>query len=277
MFSCGISGECFLSNPGRMAFQELGLKRCRATVASAGCPKFLSDRKWAQLSVFPPGFFIAGGVKLAMVQVAQWHCKFIADLASQSFGLCEAQMMGMDGPAPADEAREPGHIAKVAGIPKTLNFTSEQLALVYMRTLGCAGRRFFEWVDVRPGRSGGLVKRFSIRCRLRKVGYWFGKRILVGPLDRTPLERLALRSLGGQIDFETLRWKIADGSDVLRHRGCLRRAIDRSDCQRSRALAWWRRSLQLWQRIHERVPEMRQSPRRYPNLLLQPFDHQLGQ
>ena len=96
-----------------------------------------------------------------MVQIAQWHCEFIADLASQSFGLGEAQMMGMDGLAPADEARKPGHIAKVARIPKTLNFTSKQLALVYTRTLCCACRRFFEWVDVRPGRSRRLRQVFQ--------------------------------------------------------------------------------------------------------------------
>ena len=110
--------------------QERSLKRCRAAVASAGCPKFLSDRKRAQLLLLPPGLLIAAGVKLAMVQIAQRNGEFIADFATQSFGLGEAQMMGMDGLSPTDEARKPGNIAKMARIPKTLNFTSEQLALV---------------------------------------------------------------------------------------------------------------------------------------------------
>jgi hypothetical protein len=38
-----------------------------------------------------------------------------------------------DGYASTGEARKPGNLAKVAGIPKTLDFTSEQFALVYAR------------------------------------------------------------------------------------------------------------------------------------------------
>jgi hypothetical protein len=42
----------------------------------------LGDRKRAQLFLFPPGFFVVAGVKLAMVQVAQGNGEFIADPAA---------------------------------------------------------------------------------------------------------------------------------------------------------------------------------------------------
>jgi hypothetical protein len=85
----------------------------------------LGDRKWAQLLLFPPGFLIAAGMKLAMVQIAQGDGKLIAHFASQSLGLSEAQMMGMDGLASTDETRKPGNIAEMPWIPEALHLTSK--------------------------------------------------------------------------------------------------------------------------------------------------------
>jgi hypothetical protein len=76
-FSIFVLGDC------RMPSQELGLKRGCATVVSAGCPKFLGDRKRAQLLLFPPGLLIAAAVKLAMVEIAQGDGELISHICAR--------------------------------------------------------------------------------------------------------------------------------------------------------------------------------------------------
>jgi hypothetical protein len=72
--------------------------------------------------------------------------------APEGLRLSEAQMVSMERLASTDEARKSGNIAKMPGIPKTLDFTAEQFALVEARGLGCPGWCFFEGVGVRPRR-----------------------------------------------------------------------------------------------------------------------------
>ncbi len=53
----------------------------------------------------PPVRFLTGAVQFAMVCPAQWDRELVADLEAETAGLREAQMVGIAGLAPANEAR----------------------------------------------------------------------------------------------------------------------------------------------------------------------------
>jgi hypothetical protein len=77
---------------------------------------------WVNSGCPPPSGFIAVPVNLAMVSLAQWDNKLIADLAAQSPALGKTQMMSVRGAAATNQARTLGHIADVVAISNTTRF-----------------------------------------------------------------------------------------------------------------------------------------------------------
>src|SRR5580704_17628126 len=67
---------------------------------------------------------------LAMMSSTQWHGELIADLAAESPGLGEAQMMRVSGAATADKTRLLGNMADMLSIADTTRLGQEQRALV---------------------------------------------------------------------------------------------------------------------------------------------------
>ena len=66
-----------------------------------------------------PVRFLTGAVQFAMVCPAQWDREFVADLEAETAGLRKAQMMGIAGLAPANEARLFGHEPQVGLVENT--------------------------------------------------------------------------------------------------------------------------------------------------------------
>src|SRR5271154_2047107 len=81
-------------------------------------------------SFFPPCGFIATEMSLAVVTPAQWHGEFVADLARQRTVLREAQMMGIRGPAAANQTGLFGHEPDVVPVTNPARFGMGQQALV---------------------------------------------------------------------------------------------------------------------------------------------------
>ena len=59
--------------------------------------------------VIPPVSFVAAAMHLAMMSAAQWHRKFIADLAPQRPRLRKAKMVNISRTAAANQARLLGY------------------------------------------------------------------------------------------------------------------------------------------------------------------------
>lgn len=80
-------------------------------------PKFAGDRKRIDIEIQPPGDFVAGLMKLAVMDATQWHGEFIADFSPHCARLCKAQMMGIGGCAPTNQARLCCNKSQVGRIP----------------------------------------------------------------------------------------------------------------------------------------------------------------
>ena len=88
-------------------------------------------------SIFPPCGFIATAMDLAMMASAQRHRELIADLTAECAVLREAQMMGICGPAPANQTRLSGHQLDVLLVTKAARLGMHQLTLVDAVSSGC--------------------------------------------------------------------------------------------------------------------------------------------
>ena len=80
--------------------------------------------------LFPPRGFIATAMDLAVVATAQRHGELIAHFSPERAVLREPQMMGIGGPAAADQARLFGHELDVGLVTKAARLGMDQLALV---------------------------------------------------------------------------------------------------------------------------------------------------
>jgi len=85
-------------------------------------PKRASRRHRVNSGCPPPRAFIAATMDLAMVPSTQGHGKLITDLAAESPGLGEAQMMRVRRPASADKTRLFGDIADMIAITDATRF-----------------------------------------------------------------------------------------------------------------------------------------------------------
>ena len=80
---------------------------------------------------FPPGLFGSAIVQSAMVQVAEGHDPFVADLTSKRPRLGKAEMMRLAWCPSADEAGEGGHVFEVLAVPNSLRCGDCEHALVH--------------------------------------------------------------------------------------------------------------------------------------------------
>jgi len=60
-------------------------------------PKPFGDGEGVYAHVVPPGSFVAGVVKLAMMGAAEWDGELVADLAAERLLLGKADMMRVGG------------------------------------------------------------------------------------------------------------------------------------------------------------------------------------
>ena len=86
----------------------------------------------------PPCGFIATAMDLTMMAAAQRHGEFVADFSPECAVLGEPQMMGIGGPATANQTRLFGHELDVVPVTKAARLRMDQLALV-----DAVGRRMF--------------------------------------------------------------------------------------------------------------------------------------
>ena len=85
-------------------------------------PEVLCHLDRRNLNIGPPRHFVAMAVQFPMMFTAEWHGKFVADLASERSRLGKFEMMGIARRALADQAglrchkREMGLVALAAGL-----------------------------------------------------------------------------------------------------------------------------------------------------------------
>ena len=77
---------------------------------------------------------------LTVVAAAQRHGELIAHFSPESAVLREPQMMGIGGPAAANQTRLFGHEPDVASVTKAARLGMDQLALVDAVGHGCSPR-----------------------------------------------------------------------------------------------------------------------------------------
>jgi hypothetical protein len=83
-------------------------------LAQTGFPPELSgDLDGIDALRLPPGDLIAGAMQVTVMDAAERHRELIAHFAAQRARLHEAQMMGIAGLAPTDQAGLPGHVAQM--------------------------------------------------------------------------------------------------------------------------------------------------------------------
>ena len=70
----------------------------------------------------PPGAFVAGSVEFVVMAVAQRHGELVRDFEAHGARLCKAEMVGVRGPAPADETRLAGDEGEMRLIAQPLVF-----------------------------------------------------------------------------------------------------------------------------------------------------------
>jgi hypothetical protein len=78
----------------------------------------------------PPGAFIAGVVKLAMMGAAERNGKLVADLAAKRLWLGEADVVRVGGEGATDKAWLRGDVAEMLFVPDAARFAEGQGALV---------------------------------------------------------------------------------------------------------------------------------------------------
>ena len=84
----------------------------------------------------PPGPFVTRAMDVVMVRVANWDRKFVGDLERHATGLREAQMMGLSGPASADQTGLTGDERQVVAIADPFVFR-DQIRFRRIRTDVC--------------------------------------------------------------------------------------------------------------------------------------------
>jgi len=80
--------------------------------------------------MLPPGPLVAYSVKRLVVEGTERHDPLVADLAPQGPGLGEAQVMGLAGRPPADQAGLVPHEPQVLFIPDSSRSVDRQRCLV---------------------------------------------------------------------------------------------------------------------------------------------------
>jgi hypothetical protein len=101
-------------------------------------------------SIFPPCGFVATAMGLAMMAPTQRHGELIADLAAERAVLREAQVMGVCGPAAANQTRLFAHEPDVLLVSVSARLGMGQPALVDAVGSGCLGGPDWLWL----GRCG---------------------------------------------------------------------------------------------------------------------------
>src|SRR5205814_1434633 len=93
-------------------------------------PESTRDGDRVDAGVLPPGRLVADVVHQPVMDAAERHCELVADLAPERARLHVAQMMGVGGPAAADEARLLGDVTQVLTVAKASRHRNSQHALV---------------------------------------------------------------------------------------------------------------------------------------------------
>ena len=93
-------------------------------------PELARQADGLEICFGPPVRFLTGAVQFAMVCPAQWDREFVADLEAETAGLRKAQMMGIAGLAPANEARLFGHEPQVGLVTQATRHWDCKHALV---------------------------------------------------------------------------------------------------------------------------------------------------
>src|SRR5262249_52820256 len=104
---CGSIGSGALSSRLRLnpSFIETGM-----------LPELTGDLDWIDASLLPPGVFVAGAMRGAVMRAAQRDGKFIAGFAAERARLHKSDVMRVRGFAAAQQARLLHHKAKVVPI-----------------------------------------------------------------------------------------------------------------------------------------------------------------
>jgi hypothetical protein len=83
---------------GNRHIWRFGRRRlCGVSTAPRLSPEAVGDGEGVDAHVVPPSSFVAGVVKFAMMGAAERYGEFVADLASERFRLCEADVMRVGG------------------------------------------------------------------------------------------------------------------------------------------------------------------------------------
>jgi hypothetical protein len=85
---------------------------------------------WIDTSLAPPCSFIAVGMNFTMVTAAERDGEFIADFAAECAALGEAQVVGVAGLAPTDQARLLRHEPDVLAVADAARFGEGEGGLV---------------------------------------------------------------------------------------------------------------------------------------------------
>jgi hypothetical protein len=70
----------------------------------------------------PPGAFIAGAVKLAMMGAAEWDGKLVADLSAKGLRLGEAHVVGVGREGATEETGLRGDMVEMLFVPNAARF-----------------------------------------------------------------------------------------------------------------------------------------------------------
>ena len=125
-------------------------------------PKCTRHRDWINTDFPPPRSLIAVAVDFPMVPTTKGNGELITDLSPERPVLTKAQVMGVAGLAPANEAWLPSHISDVISVADTPRFCQCQCTLIN-RT---GALPFLSFVPPRARRCHGL---FRGRGRLRRT------------------------------------------------------------------------------------------------------------
>ena len=155
-------------------------------------PQCSGDRGWLDASLNPPSFFISVAMNVAVMTAAERDGELVADLAAEGAALCEAQVVGVAGLAPADQARLLGDMPDVIAVADPARFRERQFALV--DTLRPRSSPWFCWGSCGRQRIS-VCRRLRFLCGrharqlgperlLQEPGIGCGKTVLLGQLIR---------------------------------------------------------------------------------------------
>jgi hypothetical protein len=93
-------------------------------------PERAGSRKWICPDVPPPRSFIAAAMDFTVMRATYRHREFVARLATERTGLCEAKMMRIRRPATANKTGLFDHVPNMVPITNTARFRERENAFI---------------------------------------------------------------------------------------------------------------------------------------------------